>query len=255
MQQLEAIILHELAHLKRHDHLVNILQAVIETLLFFNPFIWMTSAIIRREREHCCDDLVLAHTREPLSYATALATLAGAHVPFPSLSVAATGQPNYLYHRITRIMEKKKSRFSYSRMVAALIIVSSIACSVAWINPKFSHTEKEKPQDAAQNAGSATNTSEESQLIQQLEADGRIDEVKGFLVEKSKDILFIDGKQLPDNIAAKYLSAIKKTEIRVQVYPFMERLKMHPDASFIQVLLPVMMSSPCVDNKPKKPGC
>ena len=54
-EQVEAILLHELAHIKRHDYLLNIFQTVAETVLFFNPFVWLLSGIIRREREHCCD--------------------------------------------------------------------------------------------------------------------------------------------------------------------------------------------------------
>jgi len=256
-EQLETILMHELVHLKRHDYLVNILQTIVETILFFNPFVWMVSAVIRREREHCCDDEVLQHTREPRFYATALAALATDPVPFSRLSVAASGQSNHLFNRIIRIMEMKKNQFSYSRMVAAIVIISALACSIAWIRPTLPRTGKNKPAAAAStaNTGSTANLSEESQLVNQLQSDGRIDQVKGFIVEKKQNQLFIDGKQLPADVASKYISTLKKDEIRVQVYPFMERLRQHPDAGFIEVLLPVMFSSPCVDYKPKEPGC
>ena len=59
-QQLEAIIAHELAHIRRHDYLINLLQSLIETLLFYHPAVWWVSRQIRREREHCCDDLAVA---------------------------------------------------------------------------------------------------------------------------------------------------------------------------------------------------
>ena len=55
-QQLEAILAHELAHIRRHDYLVNLLQTVAETLLFYHPAVWWVSRRIRIEREHCCDD-------------------------------------------------------------------------------------------------------------------------------------------------------------------------------------------------------
>lgn len=113
--------MHELAHIKRNDYLINILQTIVETILFFNPFVWLISAIIRREREHCCDDLVLLHTREPLNYATALAALASYPGNASGLLVAASGQSYPLFHRIKRILEMKKNPFSYSRMVAAIL--------------------------------------------------------------------------------------------------------------------------------------
>src|SRR5204862_7511696 len=54
-EQIETIFIHELAHIKRHDYFINVLQSIIEALFFFNPFIWIVSNIIRREREYCCD--------------------------------------------------------------------------------------------------------------------------------------------------------------------------------------------------------
>src|SRR5262245_32870159 len=71
-QQLEAIIAHELAHIRRHDYLINLLQALIETLLFYHPAVWWVSRRIRQEREHCCDDLAVAVCGDACAYARAL---------------------------------------------------------------------------------------------------------------------------------------------------------------------------------------
>jgi beta-lactamase regulating signal transducer with metallopeptidase domain len=70
---LEAIIAHELAHIRRHDYLVNLVQMLIEAVLFFNPAVWWISRQIRREREACCDALAVRATGQPLTYADALA--------------------------------------------------------------------------------------------------------------------------------------------------------------------------------------
>lgn len=141
-EQLETVLLHELAHIKRHDYLVNILQTAVETILFFNPFTWLISANIRREREHCCDDLVLDHTSEPLHYATALAALAATTARPPALTVAASGSPDYLFNRIKRIMEMKKHPLNYSRVAAAILIIAGITGSVAWLAPDFGEGRK-----------------------------------------------------------------------------------------------------------------
>jgi len=71
-QQIEAVLAHELAHIRRHDYLVNLLQSIIETVLFYHPAIWWTSHTIRVEREHCCDDLAVAACGDALLYARAL---------------------------------------------------------------------------------------------------------------------------------------------------------------------------------------
>jgi beta-lactamase regulating signal transducer with metallopeptidase domain len=73
--QLEAILAHELAHIRRHDYLVNLLQTLVETLLFYHPAVWWLSRRIRIEREHCCDDLAVSLCGDPVSYARALADL------------------------------------------------------------------------------------------------------------------------------------------------------------------------------------
>jgi TRAP-type C4-dicarboxylate transport system substrate-binding protein/beta-lactamase regulating signal transducer with metallopeptidase domain len=76
VKQLEMILAHELAHIRRHDYLVNLLQSVIETLLFYHPAVWWVSRQIRKEREHCCDDLaVKVCGGDKQSYARTLADL------------------------------------------------------------------------------------------------------------------------------------------------------------------------------------
>jgi beta-lactamase regulating signal transducer with metallopeptidase domain len=73
--QLEAILAHELAHVGRHDYLVNLVQSVVETLLFYHPGAWWISSRIRQERENCCDDCAVEACGDRLTYARALATL------------------------------------------------------------------------------------------------------------------------------------------------------------------------------------
>ncbi|MFI5158341.1 MAG: M56 family metallopeptidase, partial [Sphingobacteriales bacterium] len=66
--QVEAILMHELSHIKRHDYLFNILQCIMETILCFNPFVWLISKAIRSEREHCCDDMVIGADYNNFTY-------------------------------------------------------------------------------------------------------------------------------------------------------------------------------------------
>ena len=103
-QQLEAILAHELAHIRRHDYLVNLLQTLVETLLFYHPAVWWLSRRIRVERENCCDDLAVSLCGDPVTYATALADLEelrGAARP-AFLAMAATG--GSLLQRVRRLL-------------------------------------------------------------------------------------------------------------------------------------------------------
>jgi beta-lactamase regulating signal transducer with metallopeptidase domain len=104
-QQLELILAHELAHVRRHDYLVNLMQAVVETLFFYHPAVWWMSRQVRREREHCCDDLAVAACGDRVEYARALAVLAGLRAAPPRLAPAATSAGRgVLLARIRRLI-------------------------------------------------------------------------------------------------------------------------------------------------------
>jgi bla regulator protein BlaR1 len=143
--QLEAILLHELAHIKRHDYLLNIIQTVVETILFFNPFIWLISRIIRKEREHCCDDVVMTYMNTPLPYAKALAELEVQR--FNKMAMAATGNKNQLLNRIKRIMEMKKKPVNYTQFGVAAILILALIVSIAWFSPVMAQTKKTVAKD------------------------------------------------------------------------------------------------------------
>jgi bla regulator protein blaR1 len=134
-EQLEAVLLHELAHIKRNDYLLNIFQSIVETILFFNPFIWLISKTIRIEREHCCDDLVIANTVQPLQYAHALVALEQYRLTANRLTMAAADSKQHLFHRIKRIMEMKTKHLNYSQKFLAVLIIATSLVSIAWLNP------------------------------------------------------------------------------------------------------------------------
>ena len=77
VEQLEMVLLHELAHLRRWDNLVNLLQRFVESLLFFHPVVWWLSGWVRLERELCCDRLVVERLGQPVAYAEMLVALSG----------------------------------------------------------------------------------------------------------------------------------------------------------------------------------
>ena len=101
-RELEAVLAHELAHIRRHDYLVNLMQTVVETLLFYHPAVWWVSGRIRREREFCADDLALKVCEGHEVYAHSLVVVAETAVAPASHAVAATG--GSLLHRVHRVL-------------------------------------------------------------------------------------------------------------------------------------------------------
>ena len=103
-EQVEAIILHELAHIKRNDYLVNVLQSFVELILFFNPFVMLLGSAARKERENCCDDWVLNYQYNKHGYAKALMVLEEQRqLPVKKLALAATSGEKQLLNRVKRL--------------------------------------------------------------------------------------------------------------------------------------------------------
>ncbi len=144
-QQVEAILLHELAHIKRNDYLLNLIGVLIETILFFNPFIWLLSQHVQTEREHACDDVVVEKTASAINYAQALVYLESlkqhAHMP---LAMPAIGKKQHLLHRIKRITQMEKSYINVKQHLFALGISSLAFATIAWIAPEKKQVEEEK---------------------------------------------------------------------------------------------------------------
>ncbi|HEX5025465.1 MAG TPA: M56 family metallopeptidase [Agriterribacter sp.] len=134
-QQVESVILHELAHIKRNDYLINIIASVIETILFFNPFVHLLGKSLQKEREHCCDDFVLQRRFDPHSYASALLSLEQMRVGVHPLAIAATGGNNQLLGRVKRIMNVKTTNFNYGQILLAFAVTTFMMISVAWLAP------------------------------------------------------------------------------------------------------------------------
>ena len=125
--ELESILAHELAHIRRHDSLEHLLQAVAETILFYHPAVWIISRQLRAERENCCDDLAIAVTRDRKVYATALAAVASVRVT--SLVPAASG--GRLLPRLRRVLQSPENDAAYSpRWVAGVVVTGCIIIAI-----------------------------------------------------------------------------------------------------------------------------
>jgi beta-lactamase regulating signal transducer with metallopeptidase domain len=102
-EHIEALLAHELAHIRRHDYLINLLQGVAEAMLFYHPSVWWISNEIRAERELCCDDAAVAVCGDAFTYARALATMESERPARLRTAMAANG--GSLVNRIRRLLD------------------------------------------------------------------------------------------------------------------------------------------------------
>jgi beta-lactamase regulating signal transducer with metallopeptidase domain len=129
--QLEAVLAHELAHIRRHDYLVNLLQMAAETLLFYHPAVWWISARIRHERELCCDDLAVQACGGALCYARALTALEKMRAARPALALGSTDGPLFL--RIRRLVVGG-GEYGPSKLSGVVALSLGIACLALCVN-------------------------------------------------------------------------------------------------------------------------
>ncbi|MET0465457.1 MAG: M56 family metallopeptidase [Chitinophagaceae bacterium] len=125
--EIEAVLLHELAHIRRHDYLVNFIQRIAECLLFFNPGLLWVSALMRIERENCCDDIAIAHTENRLQFAEALISFKKYSMNPQSYVIGFAGRKNILLQRMTRIVYRKNTTLTIFELVFFAVNISLLS--------------------------------------------------------------------------------------------------------------------------------
>ncbi len=111
VQEVEAILAHELAHIYRKDFITNLVINIFESLFYFHPLIWWISKQIRIEREHCCDDIAIETTGDKIQYAKTLVRVheMAMYVPNIGLAFAGSNKKNELTYRVTRMFSKESA--------------------------------------------------------------------------------------------------------------------------------------------------
>lgn len=133
--QIEALLAHELAHVRRHDYLINLFQSCVETLFFYHPGVWWVGRRMREERENCCDDLAVAVCGDPMFYARALADLEQFRSGIPELAMAANG--GSLLNRIERLIAPGQTARPIAPVgITALVLMMAVA--FLWAAPQVS---------------------------------------------------------------------------------------------------------------------
>lgn len=139
--EIEAILLHELAHIKRRDYFVNLLQSLAETIFFFNPALLWLSSMIRDERENCCDDIAIAVTNNKTNFINALISFQEYHYAKPNYGMAFPGKKQQLLNRVKRIVSNNNKTLNAAEKsmlgfgVALLLLFSLVTAQQTQVNP------------------------------------------------------------------------------------------------------------------------
>ncbi|MBO9673161.1 MAG: M48 family metalloprotease [Sphingobacteriaceae bacterium] len=144
--EVEAILSHELAHIKRKDYLVNLFQSFIEIVFFFNPAVLWVSQLIKTEREHCCDDLAIACVNDRKNYVQALIVCQEFKQRAPAYAMAITGKKGSLLHRASRMLFNTNSTLNkMEKTILTIALVSAVVCTAAFksVGNTKAVTEKE----------------------------------------------------------------------------------------------------------------
>jgi bla regulator protein BlaR1 len=124
--EVEAILMHELAHISRRDYLVNLLQSLVEVIFFFNPAVLWISQSIKTERENCCDDIALAQTNSKHNYIQALVSCEEYQQNQTTYAVAFSGQKNSLVSRVKRMISNRNHSLNmFEKAVLTIFLVMS----------------------------------------------------------------------------------------------------------------------------------
>ena len=152
ISHVEAILLHELSHIRRHDYLINLIQTLAEVIFFFNPFIWILSSRIRRERENCCDDHVIELGLNRLDYAKALANVhAFEFQSTPTLAMTFNKNKFQVLHRIKRVMENSiNPEISKVKPFGLVILIVTGLLCAAWLVPDNLNVDGGAPEELTQ---------------------------------------------------------------------------------------------------------
>jgi bla regulator protein BlaR1 len=229
VNEVEAILLHELAHIRRKDFLVNVLQNMMEIIFFFNPAVLWVSSLIKSERENCCDDIVVIQTNNKQNYIKALMSFQQFDLPLGSpLSNAFSGEKNHLMNRIKRIIynnNKTLNNMEKKFLITGMVVTSLFILAFSSNNADHNgFAEKIIPQVVNMSAGEKiiTNLPLQTDTIpakpsnKDNEFSGKMSTTvngkKYTMVIENNQVneLYVNGKKIPDEKIGEYKTITDK---------------------------------------------
>ncbi|MCC6458929.1 MAG: M48 family metalloprotease [Saprospiraceae bacterium] len=208
-EQVEGILLHELAHIRRRDFLVNLLQHVAETIFFFNPAVLWVSALLREEREHCCDELAVATLRHKAGYLNALLYFEKFKPAPYALAFPGAGK-GHLLNRVKRIIGQGNTKSLSNMEKVTLVSCLILAGCLALLPLSDAQAQgKTKPQISSINViGKGTAADPEQMTI--TETGGKTYKLTR-INQKIRD-LYVNGQQVPEGQIADYADLIRSVD-------------------------------------------
>ena len=216
-EQVEAILLHELAHIRRNDYFVNFLQNIAEAIFFFNPGLLWISSLFREERENCCDDIALEHTQNKVDFVQALISFKEYELYGSSYAVAFPGKKNYLLRRVSRILHNKNMTLGLAEkiffigsilLLSALITVASIPQVKLYTKSGFINAHAIIIPAAGHISGQKLNIASYKSHIKPVKAKKlKVDRVKA-LAQIKNGISGISEKRTPSEVAKTAIKPI-----------------------------------------------
>lgn len=194
-EELEMVLLHELAHVRRWDNAVNLMQRIVESLLFFHPATWIMSNWVRRDREDCCDAIVVRQTAKPQAYAELLLTLAS-YTPGLATSVAMAQHP--IASRIRRILKIEDEPMLISRKGLTLgvgIVIATVL--LAFALPASEAEEASIPRERGE-------TEQVSREAERLGDERSAEETTNLKNDTNKDLATEDTESTEENPLTEY---------------------------------------------------
>ncbi len=219
-EEIEAILLHELAHIRRKDYLVNILQNFAEIIFFFNPAVLWISSLIKEERENCCDDIAIGQVKSKKQFIHALVSFQEYNLT-SKYAATFSGKRNHLLNRVKRIITNNNKTLSNMEkifLVTGIIITGFMAVAFAQ-HKQLSYASFAKPAEISslinkKDTVPITVNNDESKYVMSTSMDGKqykLVEVNGKVTE-----LYVDNVRVPDNKISDYNSVIAKLQEKLK---------------------------------------
>jgi bla regulator protein BlaR1 len=205
--EVEAILVHELAHIRRRDYLVNLLQSFMEIVFFFNPAVLWISKLIKAERENCCDDIAVTQTSSKVNYISALVSCQEYQLNVPAYSMALAGNKNSLVNRVKRIISNRNQ--SLNMVEKALLTICLVAVGLSM----SAYAERENIKRSVHAVVSAIHHVEFNQVQQQkLVKQTQLLKAQGAAIRKNTALL---NEEKPSIEAADTIKNIPPLNIKI----------------------------------------
>ncbi len=222
-EEVEAILLHELAHIRRKDYLVNFLQRITEIIFFFNPAVLWISSLIKEERENCCDDIAVQQTKNKKQFIHALVSFQEYNMS-SKYAPSFSGRKNFLLNRVKRIITNNNKTLNNMEkifLISGIVITGFIATAFSQHNQlSFTHAVRipiaEKIpiiQNKKDSVPLIANNNETKNTISTF-LDGKL--YKIVEVNEKLTELYVDNQRIPDDKISNYSSVINKLQEKLK---------------------------------------